>query len=522
MLTNAGNPSGAGTSRPTWRFRDYKQTGEKGQTLITPQYLKQLCREQKLYSTPALNDKLYLHYKGFTKIEHLDEYTGLKALWMEGNGITKIEGFDQLTELRCLYLHQNVIERMENLNTLVNLDSLSLGNNLIHKIEGVGRLTNLKTLQLPSNHLKTADDLRGVLECPTISILDLSHNRIEDPAIADILFQMPNLTVLNLQGNPIIRQMENYRRRLIAGCPKLTYLDDRPVFDSERKQVEAWARGGLEAEREERQRQRDEERAEHQRNFDALLRIQREAVERRRARGEDVDSDPRYDSPHLRRLHAEMLSQIETDDATAGGDDNDGNEEEEDGEGEVGVRQRNRVESTDGSESDSGTSTAAESEGSRRSRQSGRSLNTAVGAESEVPVRRFREVDVTGRLVTGHDDDAEGDTASEADSERSGATIRDEGMPSVGRRVLIQEIGSAIEDNEESEPRNAGELHSSQNENDQGTEDVPPLEDASDVVEAMRRVTLEHDDVDEETGADRVAREIRTGTSQRRPIIEEL
>eukprot|EP00127_Corallochytrium_limacisporum_P005953 Clim_evm30s215 gene=Clim_evmTU30s215 len=58
---------------------------------ITGEFLKKLCRgTEGLYGTPSLNDTLCLHYEGFSKIEDLEEYTGLKSLWLESNGLTKI------------------------------------------------------------------------------------------------------------------------------------------------------------------------------------------------------------------------------------------------------------------------------------------------------------------------------------------------------------------------------------------------------------------------------------------------
>lgn len=71
-------------------------------------------------------------------------------------------------------------------------------------------------------------------------ILDLSFNKLEDPEIVSIFEQMPNLAVLNLMSNPVIRKIQNYRKAMISKCKSLTYLDDRPVFEKERLAVEAW------------------------------------------------------------------------------------------------------------------------------------------------------------------------------------------------------------------------------------------------------------------------------------------
>lgn len=83
---------------------------------------------------------------------------------------------------------------------------------------GTGILPELNTLNLSHNSLKTAESLQKLIECQTVSILDLSYNRIDDILIVKILAQMPELRVLVLTGNPVVNEIPSYRKTLINEC----------------------------------------------------------------------------------------------------------------------------------------------------------------------------------------------------------------------------------------------------------------------------------------------------------------
>jgi dynein assembly factor 1 len=62
---------------------------------------------------------------------------------------------------------------------------------------------------------------------------------------------------------------------LTVRLSNLKYLDDRPVFPKDRACAEAWARGGVEAEKEERIRWNDRERAKIESCFNAMSQLKK-------------------------------------------------------------------------------------------------------------------------------------------------------------------------------------------------------------------------------------------------------
>ena len=99
---------------------------------------------------------------------------------------------------------------------------------------------------------------------------------------------MPKLKVVYMQNNEICKGkiIPGYRKTTIAKIRTLTYLDDRPVFMEDRRHAEAYHRGGIDAERAERELMRKERDAEQQRQHKAFKEMMRKAREEKRAADE--------------------------------------------------------------------------------------------------------------------------------------------------------------------------------------------------------------------------------------------
>jgi dynein assembly factor 1, axonemal len=222
---------------------------------------------------------------GFGKIELMENFPHLKCLYFEGNAITTMAGLETNVELLSLYLHENCINQIAHISNLKNLKVLNLSDNCIRKIEGLEGL-NIDTLYLARNRIGFygVEDLKGLLECKSITCVDLQQNNIDDEAVIPEVFeQMPDMKVLYLQNNKVVKKIKNYRKTLTVKLPQLVYLDDRPVFKDDRRNAEAFSRGGIEEERKERTLIKKEQNEKDEKNRQAFRDMLEKAKEERKA-----------------------------------------------------------------------------------------------------------------------------------------------------------------------------------------------------------------------------------------------
>lgn len=143
---------------------------------------------------------------------------------------------------RRRYVQSNLLTSLKGLGSgQAALDTLNASGNQLTTLEGLEALRALRTLVATDNQLEAPEGLEPLAGCTELESLDLQNNRLADPsALLGLLRRLPQLKCLYLRGNPLVSALPSYRKAVIATLLALTYLDDRPVFEKERRCAEAW------------------------------------------------------------------------------------------------------------------------------------------------------------------------------------------------------------------------------------------------------------------------------------------
>ncbi|XP_078672195.1 leucine-rich repeat-containing protein 9-like isoform X1 [Branchiostoma floridae x Branchiostoma belcheri] len=175
---------------------------------------------------------LNLDGQHISKLSNLEKLENLRWASFNDNDITRIEGLDSCQQLEELSLEGNCLTRLEGLSKLVRLRRLSLGSNRIVSLDGAGldKLTQLHYLSVENNRVNS---LHGLQKATALIELYVGNNNICNIREIFHLKALPNFVILDLFGNPVAQQAENYRLFIVYHLKSLKALDGVAIESSE-------------------------------------------------------------------------------------------------------------------------------------------------------------------------------------------------------------------------------------------------------------------------------------------------
>ncbi|KAG7378579.1 Leucine-rich repeat-containing protein 56 [Phytophthora pseudosyringae] len=168
--------------------------------------------------------------KKLTGSQDLERVTSLQISVDSTKQSVEVIG-ELLPSLQQLRLQQSSLSSFRDLGTSLRpLRILWAMHCHISDLDGIGALLNLQELYLQHNNVS---DISPLTMHEELRVVDLEGNRVADIGQVEQLAFCPQLTSLNLTGNPV-ETVEHYRQIVANFVPQLASLDDRAFPYSER------------------------------------------------------------------------------------------------------------------------------------------------------------------------------------------------------------------------------------------------------------------------------------------------
>lgn len=105
-----------------------------------------------------------------------------------------------------------------------NLVSLKLNRNKIRSLDGLLLCQSLRELNVSHNEIKNVEGLPSSLQK-----LDISYNHIDGDLNLRLLGFCQSITVINIDQNPVVFRLKNWRVRLLSLLPKLEQINHEHI-----------------------------------------------------------------------------------------------------------------------------------------------------------------------------------------------------------------------------------------------------------------------------------------------------
>ncbi|XP_012511481.1 PREDICTED: leucine-rich repeat-containing protein 9 [Propithecus coquereli] len=167
---------------------------------------------------------LHLDGQHLFEITNLEKLKNLKWASFSNNNLTKMEGLEFCVNLEELTLDGNCISKIEGISKLTKLTRLSINNNLLTGLEKhtFDNMLHLHSLSLENNRITS---LSGLQKTFTLVELYISNNYVAVNQEIYNLKGLCNLVILDMYGNIVVWNQENYRLFVIFHLPELKALD---------------------------------------------------------------------------------------------------------------------------------------------------------------------------------------------------------------------------------------------------------------------------------------------------------